>query len=119
MTKTYKIIEDRINYNSQDFGEMGKFIRVEYALNILKEALSDKEEKKCNHIWSKSHIEPMFATCINCGKDRWLDKEEPKQEECHCIFHATGDYIQKEPCYYPKQSTSLKDVSCKCCKNCI
>lgn len=39
----------------------------------------------------------------------YLNSQE--KEECHCIFHATGDYIQKEPCYYPKQEpkSSLKE----------
>lgn len=74
MTKIYKI-------NGKEIPEVPNIDENSKYLNLLLEALSDKEEEKCNHIWSKSHIEPMFATCINCGKDRWLDKEEAIEVE--------------------------------------
>jgi hypothetical protein len=31
--------KDRIVYNQTDFGEVGKYIRVEYVLNIIDEAV--------------------------------------------------------------------------------
>lgn len=39
MEFTKEDIEKKIDFNSHDFGEMGKFIRVDYAKNIVTEVL--------------------------------------------------------------------------------
>ncbi len=50
--------EKNLDYNSTDFGEMGKFIRVEYAKNILEKAIttavSNREKEIAEEVEKKS-----------------------------------------------------------------
>ena len=36
--------KEKIDYNAHDMGEMGKFIRVEYAKNIVQEIINEKDK---------------------------------------------------------------------------
>jgi len=114
MTEVYKIVEDRIKYNSQDFGEMGKFIRIEYALNIIRKALDEKKEKV---EWTKCDCIYYNGIITKCAIHL---KEEPKPEcvkengyfVCYCGKCEPDNYPL--PADFPKQPKStLREATLK------
>lgn len=67
----------KIDFNSHDMGEMGKFIRVDYAKNILSSTLQDLEKqvlgvvdgKRRNVISSESEFNTAWRIGYNSGLD--------------------------------------------------
>lgn len=43
--KSIETLEQRVRFNAQDMGELGQFIKVEYAINIIKEGLAAQREE--------------------------------------------------------------------------
>lgn len=63
-----KDIEDkmvkRLEYNSHDYGEMGKFLRLEYAISIVKDFLKNELEALIKDIEKEKEEELDFKTLV-------------------------------------------------------
>ncbi len=61
--------EKNLDYNSTDLGEMGKFIRVEYAKNILQKAITTAVAKRDAYLAEEVRNELVKITNDNCVRD--------------------------------------------------
>lgn len=102
-------IEKAIDYNSHDFGEMGKFIRVEYVKNILARYLSPEVEEELE--------------ISELGKDlsKWASR--PHQVSCQCPRCTPPQTTESKCCEKCREwkcagqsmsSYSCYDINCPC-----
>lgn len=75
-----------IDYNSHDMGEMGKFIRVEYAKNIITQKLTEHKElilKMVREKAPKLRIVGYQTYCLTCNGHLAAG-------ECDCVGFNQG-----------------------------
>ncbi len=90
----------RLEYNSHDFGEMGKFIRLEYAINILKNFIRSEIQKAYQEGYEKGREEETEAW------HKIANYFIPSKKECGCA---------KENCHRGGGSgTDCPDIPCEC-----
>lgn len=85
--------EEKLDYNSTDMGEMGKFIRVEYAKNILNQAISKREQEIAVEVKSLISAKEMTPPFLFDGRGQETDAPAFYQEQ---IAAATKTIIAYE-----------------------
>lgn len=105
--------EKNLNYNSTDLGEMGKFIRVEYAKNILQKAITTAVAKRELEIAEDAEKK----TCPNKGKENCICSQcyMPTTPEKKCCFNcgigSDGCANKDCPCHQSESIEWEKDLS--------